>query len=48
LDKLQGGKISEKELCEKLRESEDKYRNIIELAPDGIITADTKGVGGGG
>jgi PAS domain S-box-containing protein len=29
---------------EELRESEEKYRNIVELAPDGIITTDVKGV----
>jgi PAS domain S-box-containing protein len=29
---------------EELRESEEKYRNIVELAPDGIVTTDLKGV----
>jgi PAS domain S-box-containing protein len=29
---------------EAIRGSEERYRNIIELAPDGIITADTKGM----
>jgi PAS domain S-box-containing protein len=29
---------------QRLRESEENYRNIIELAPDGIITVNTKGV----
>jgi len=28
---------------EELRKSEEKYRSIVELAPDGIITADMKG-----
>lgn len=28
---------------EQLRESEEKYKDIVELAPDGIITADTRG-----
>jgi PAS domain S-box-containing protein len=27
-----------------LKESDEKYRNIVELAPDGIVTANTKGV----
>ncbi|MGD2247680.1 MAG: PAS domain S-box protein [Candidatus Methanofastidiosia archaeon] len=29
---------------EKLKESEERYRSIVELAPDGIITFDLKGV----
>lgn len=29
---------------ESLRKSEDRYRNIIELAPDGVITVDMNGV----
>ncbi|KYK20770.1 hypothetical protein AYK21_05545 [Thermoplasmatales archaeon SG8-52-2] len=29
---------------QRLRESEENYRNIVELAPDGIITVNTKGV----
>ncbi|MBU7016893.1 MAG: PAS domain S-box protein [Theionarchaea archaeon] len=29
---------------ERTRESEEKYRNIVELAPDGIATLDLKGV----
>ncbi len=29
---------------EQLKESEEKYRSIVELAPDGIITVDSKGV----
>ncbi|MBU7047108.1 MAG: PAS domain S-box protein, partial [Theionarchaea archaeon] len=29
---------------EQLRESEEKYRSIVELAPDGIITVNLKGV----
>jgi PAS domain S-box-containing protein len=29
---------------EQLRESEEKYRNIVELAPDGILTFNLKGV----
>jgi PAS domain S-box-containing protein len=29
---------------EQLRESEERYRNIVELAPDGIATLDLKGV----
>ncbi len=29
---------------EQLRESEEKYRNMVELAPDGILTLDLKGV----
>jgi PAS domain S-box-containing protein len=33
-----------KRLEEVLRKSEENYRSIVELAPDGIITANTKGV----
>ena len=29
---------------QKLKESEENYKNIVELAPDGIITVNTKGV----
>jgi PAS domain S-box-containing protein len=29
---------------QKLKESEENYRNMVELAPDGIITVNTKGV----
>jgi PAS domain-containing protein len=29
---------------EALRESEEMYRGIVELAPDGIVTVDMKGV----
>jgi PAS domain S-box-containing protein len=37
--------ISErKKVQEALNESEEKYRSIVELAPDGIVTADMKGV----
>jgi PAS domain S-box-containing protein len=33
-----------KQAQEALRKSEEKYRSIIELAPDGIVTANMKGV----
>ncbi len=33
-----------KQALEDLRESEEKYRNIVELAPDGIVTVSLKGV----
>ncbi|NIM90411.1 MAG: PAS domain S-box protein [Candidatus Aminicenantes bacterium] len=33
-----------KQAEEALRESEEKYREIVELAPDGILTIDLKGV----
>jgi len=37
--------ISERKLADlQLRESEENYRKIVELAPDGIITVNTKGV----
>ncbi|MCK4933548.1 PAS domain S-box protein, partial [Candidatus Bathyarchaeota archaeon] len=37
--------ITERKIIEdKLKQSEMKYRNIFELAPDGIITIDLKGV----
>ncbi len=34
----------QKKAQEKIRESEEKYRSIIDLAPDGIVTTDLKGV----
>jgi PAS domain S-box-containing protein len=33
-----------KQTDQQLRESEENYRNIVELAPDGMITVNTKGV----
>ncbi|MHA2315295.1 MAG: PAS domain S-box protein [Candidatus Hermodarchaeia archaeon] len=33
-----------KKAQEALRESEEKYREIVELAPDGIVTVDLKGI----
>lgn len=33
-----------KQADERLRRSEDRYRSFIEMAPDGIVTADTKGM----
>jgi PAS domain S-box-containing protein len=37
--------ITERKKAEEtLRKSEEKYRSIVELAPDGIITSDVKGV----
>jgi PAS domain S-box-containing protein len=37
--------ITERKIAEeKLRESEERYKRIIDLAPDGIVTSDLKGV----
>ncbi len=37
--------ITERKLAEEqVRESEEKYRSIVELAPDGIVTMDLEGV----
>ena len=33
-----------KQMEESLRESEDRYRSIIELAPDGVVTVDMGGI----
>ncbi len=35
---------NEKNAKEKIKESEEKYRNIVDMAPDGILTIDLKGV----
>lgn len=36
--------VGRKRAEERLRESEEKYRNLFELAPDGILTVDLDGV----
>lgn len=36
--------IERKKAEERIKESEEKFRNLVELAPDSIITFDTKGV----
>jgi PAS domain S-box-containing protein len=39
-----GEMIERKRAEERLGQSEENYRNIVELAPDGIVTVNTKGV----
>ena len=41
---LESPKAEKKHTEESLRESEENYRDIMELAPDGIVTVDIKGV----
>jgi len=44
LKKLRAEIAERQRAQEQLEQSEDRYRNIVELAPDGIVTADLKGV----
>ena len=36
--------MNESEIIKQLRESEEKWRSLVELAPDGIVTMNMKGV----
>jgi len=44
LDELAKSEARREQTEKQLRESEEKYKNIVELAPDGIITVDLKGI----
>ncbi len=44
LDELAKSEEKREQAEKQLRESEEKYKNIVELAPDGIITVNLKGV----
>ena len=44
IDNFKTFEIEHKQTFIKLRESEEKYKNIIELAPDSIITFNLKGI----
>ena len=41
---LQRTEVEHKKMEAKLRESEERYRSIVELSPDGVITVNLKGI----